>query len=178
MSIARTLSCTSTAPIRVVGRKRRPLAGPKVASTPSSPRSSTRRVERSACAWPRASATICAIEPLLPCLRRRRAVADKGFGYDTLRRRLRRQRTRICIPIRRGRRAVTSSHRGYYRRHRAENFFGRSKRFRRISTRYEKLAATFLALVQFAAVFDWLTFRFYEHGLGLRPEGSVAVLPN
>jgi len=102
-----------------------------------------------------------AIEPLLPCLRRRRAVADKGFDYDTLRRRLRRQRTRICIPRRRGRRAVTSFHRGYYRRrHRIENFFGRIKRFRRISTRYEKLAATFLALVQFAAALDWLTFRF------------------
>jgi transposase len=30
---------------------------------------------------------------------------------------------------------------------------------RRISTRYEKLAATFLAFVQLAAVLDWLTHR-------------------
>ncbi len=102
-----------------------------------------------------------AIEPLLPYLRRHRAVADKGFDYDSLRARLQRQRTRVCIPRRRGQRAVAGFHRAYYhRRHRVENFFGRIKRFRRISTRYEKLAATFLALVQFAAVLDWLTFRF------------------
>jgi len=39
-----------------------------------------------------------AVEPLLPCLRRHRAVADKGFDADTFRARLHRQRTRVCIP--------------------------------------------------------------------------------
>lgn len=43
-----------------------------------------------------------AIDPLLPCLRRRRAVADKGFDYDSLRSRLHHQRSRVCIPRRRG----------------------------------------------------------------------------
>jgi transposase len=48
-------------------------------------------------------------------------------------------------------------HRGYYRRrHVVENFFCRIKRNRRLSTRYEKLAITFLAFVQLAAVVDWL----------------------
>ncbi|MEO6245171.1 MAG: transposase, partial [Opitutaceae bacterium] len=42
---------------------------------------------------------------------------------------------------------------------RVENFFCRLKRHRRISTRYEKLARTYLAFVQFAAVLDWLTHR-------------------
>ncbi len=49
-------------------------------------------------------------------------------------------------------------HSGYYRRrHRVENFFARLKRFRRVATRYDKLAVTFLGFVQFAAIFDWLT---------------------
>ena len=51
-------------------------------------------------------------------------------------------------------------HRGYYRRrHRVENFFGRMKKFRRVATRYDKLAVTFLAFIQFAAIIDWLTFK-------------------
>jgi len=41
--------------------------------------------------------------------------------------------------------------RGYYRRrhHRVEKFFARLKRFRRVATRYDKLAVTIHALVQF-----------------------------
>jgi len=49
-------------------------------------------------------------------------------------------------------------HRGYYRlRHRVENFFQRIKRFRRVGTRYEKLALHFLGFVQLAAILDWLS---------------------
>lgn len=102
-----------------------------------------------------------AVEPLLACLRRRRAVADKGFDADTFRACLCRQRTRVCIPPKRSRRWPVAFHRGYYRgRHKIENFFCRIKRLRRISTRYEKLAVTFLGFVQLAAVLDWLTHRF------------------
>lgn len=98
-----------------------------------------------------------AVEPLLPCLRHRCAVADKGFDADTFRARLCRQRTRVCIPAKRSRRWPVAFHRGYYRRrHKVENFFCRLKRYRRLSTRYEKLAITFLAFVQLAAVVDWL----------------------
>ncbi len=99
-----------------------------------------------------------AIAPLLTCLRRRHAVGDKGFDADPFRARLRRQHTRTCIPPRRSRRGRVPFHRGYYRhRHQVENFFCRIKRHRRISTRYDKLASSFLAFVQLAAVFDWLT---------------------
>jgi transposase len=39
-------------------------------------------------------------------------------------------------------------HRDYYqRRHKVESFFCRLKRYRRLSTRYDKLAITFLAFV-------------------------------
>jgi transposase len=102
-----------------------------------------------------------AVEPLLPWVRRRRVVADKGFDADTFRARLCRQRTRVCIPPKRTRRWPVAFHRGYYRcRHQVENFFCRIKRHRRVSTRYEKLATMFLGFVQLAAVFDWLTHRF------------------
>lgn len=99
-----------------------------------------------------------AILPLVPALRRKRAVGDKGFDADNFRARLRGEGIRICIAPRRGRRAPSPFHRGYYRRrHRVENFFCRIKRFRRVATRYDKLAITFLGFVQLAAILDWLT---------------------
>jgi transposase len=99
-----------------------------------------------------------AILPVLRALRGKRAVGDKGFDADNFRATLRGHRARICIPPRRGRRRPAPFHRGYYRRrHRVENFFGRIKKNRRIATRYDKLATTFLAFVQFAAILDWLT---------------------
>lgn len=99
-----------------------------------------------------------AIEPLLPALRGKRAVGDKGFDADTFRAALHRHGARICISPRRRRRRRFRFHRGYYRhRHRVENFFGRIKRFRRISTRYDKLSLCFLSFVLFAAILDWLS---------------------
>jgi hypothetical protein len=48
-------------------------------------------------------------------------------------------------------------HRGFYRlRHKIENFFQRLKIYKRISTRYEKLAHTFFNFILLGAVFDWL----------------------
>jgi transposase len=43
-------------------------------------------------------------------------------------------------------------------RHLVENFFGRIKRHRRVSTRYDKLPETFLAFVSLAALADWVRF--------------------
>jgi transposase len=99
-----------------------------------------------------------AVRPVLHSVRRRRVVADKGFDADVFRTSLRTQRTRCCIPPKRGRRQPARFHRGYYRcRHQIENFFGRIKIHRRISTRYDKLAETFLGFVCLAAILDWLT---------------------
>jgi transposase len=99
-----------------------------------------------------------AVAPVLVCVRGRRVVADKGFDADTFRARLHAHRARSCIPPKRGRRQPARFHRGYYRcRHQIENFFGRIKIHRRISTRYEKLAETFLGFVFLAAILDWFT---------------------
>jgi transposase len=106
----------------------------------------------------RGRAVALSLAPVLPSARGRRIVADKGFDADIFRARLRTQRTRCCIPPKRGRRQPARFHRGYYRcRHQIENFFGRIKINRRISTRYDKLAETFLGFVCLAAILDWLT---------------------
>ena len=99
-----------------------------------------------------------AVRPVLASARGHRIVADKGFDADVFRQKLRQQRTRCGIPPKRGRRQPIRFHRGYYRcRHQIENFFGRIKIQRRISTRYDKLAETFVGFVYLAAILDWLT---------------------
>jgi transposase len=99
-----------------------------------------------------------AVLPLLPAARGRWLVADRGFDSDVFRARLVRQRIRACIPSLPNRRRALPCHRGFYRlRHKVENCFCRLKRFRRIATRYEKLAETFSAFLHFAVALDWLT---------------------
>ena len=44
----------------------------------------------------------------------------------------------------------------YRRRSRVEQTINRLKRFRRIATRYEKLAASYLAMVTIACIMEWL----------------------
>ena len=44
----------------------------------------------------------------------------------------------------------------YKERHKIENLFGRLKRYRRIATRYEKLAKTYAAFVTLACAMIWL----------------------
>jgi transposase len=100
-----------------------------------------------------------AVLPLLPAAHGYRLVADRGFDSDVFRRRLRHQGIRTCIPSLPNRRRALPYHRGFYRhRRKIENCFCRLKRFRRISTRYDKLAETFSAFLHFAAALDWLTY--------------------
>ena len=48
------------------------------------------------------------------------------------------------------------SKRLYRERNLIERFFSELKRFRRVATRYDKLAANFLAMVQLASMRLWL----------------------
>lgn len=87
----------------------------------------------------------------------KRVVADKGYDSDNFRREIVASGATPCIPPKKNRVRPVAWHRGYYRkRHHVENFFQRLKRLRRVSTRYEKLSAHFLAFVQLAAILDWL----------------------
>jgi transposase len=61
---------------------------------------------------------------------------------------------KTCIPARSNRTTtVPFSPTAYRRRHRIENFFARIKRYRRVATRYDKLAETFLGFICLAILF-------------------------
>ena len=85
-------------------------------------------------------------------------VADKGYDADRLRRSLRAAGTTPVIPGRRNRkRPIRHDRRRYRSRHLIENAFCRLKDFRRIATRYDKLAANFLSSVALVtAIAFWL----------------------
>ena len=90
--------------------------------------------------------------------RMRYLLGDKGYDADRLRRSLREAGAIPVIPGRRNRkRAVRYDKRRYRDRHLVENAFCRLKDFRRVATRYDKLAANFLSGVALAtAVAFWL----------------------
>jgi len=98
-----------------------------------------------------------AAAPLLDTLKAVLLVGDKGFDADAPRQRMLTQSCLACIPPRSNRRSPVWYQQCFYRqRYKIENFFQRIKIHKRISTRYEKLAITFLNFVLVAAVFDWL----------------------
>jgi transposase len=79
-------------------------------------------------------------------------VADKAYDSDPFRQWLAARGTQACIPPRAKRKHPARFSRKRYRgRHRVENFFERLKNFRRIATRYDKLAETFFGFVCLAA---------------------------
>lgn len=85
-------------------------------------------------------------------------LADKGYDAGALRRSLRQVGTVPVIPGRAGRkRKIVYDKDRYKERHRVENAFCRLKDYRRVATRYDKLAANFLSGVALATlVAFWL----------------------
>lgn len=85
-------------------------------------------------------------------------LGDKGYDADRLRRQAREVGATPVIPGRRNRkRLIRYDQQRYRSRHLIENAFCRLKDFRRIHTRYDKLAANFLSAVALAtAVAFWL----------------------
>lgn len=87
-------------------------------------------------------------------------LGDKAYDAEPLREQLRQQHCVVVIPYNRR----TRTHKKkrdidsqlYRCRHVVENYFQRLKRYRRIAMRYEKLAATFFAMVCFASILIWL----------------------
>jgi transposase len=91
-------------------------------------------------------------------IERRYLLADKGYDADQLRRSLRDAGAVPVIPGRRSRkRAICYDKERYRDRHLIENAFCRLKDFRRVHTRYDKLAVNFLSGVALAtAIAFWL----------------------
>lgn len=83
----------------------------------------------------------------------RHLVADKGYDADALRSALRSRGTVPFIPGRINRkRTISYDKRRYRDHHLIENAFSRLKDFRRIATRYDKLARNFLSAVALATL--------------------------
>jgi len=85
-------------------------------------------------------------------------LADKGYDADALRQNLRARRIVPVIPGRSNRKHKISYDKCRYReRHWVENAFCRLKDFRRVATRYDKLARNFLSTVGLATLLAyWL----------------------
>ncbi|WP_405053244.1 IS5 family transposase [Sphingomonas sp. SORGH_AS_0742] len=90
--------------------------------------------------------------------RMRYLIADKGYDADRLRRWLRDAGVVPVIPGRRNRKRTVRYDKQRFRgRHLIENAFCRLNDFRRVATRYDKLAANFLAGVPIAiTIAFWL----------------------
>lgn len=88
-----------------------------------------------------------------------RVVADKGYSYHRIRRYLARRGIEAVIPWRTDQGWDPGFDRELYReRNKVERLVGRLKQWRRIATRYEKRAASYLAMLTLVAVVLWLSF--------------------
>ena len=90
-------------------------------------------------------------EILLEGLEPKHVIADKGYDSDPLRRKIRSAGAKPVIPSRRNCRKRRHDRQRYKLRNVVERFINRLKHCRRVATRYDKLAATFLGFVQFAS---------------------------
>ena len=90
---------------------------------------------------------------LLEHLQMKIAVLDKGYDSDPLRIWLFERGVKPCIPSKGNRLdPLPYLERSYRKRHLVENFFQKLKTFRRVATRYDKLAETYFGWVLLAAV--------------------------
>lgn len=88
-------------------------------------------------------------------------LADKAYDADRIRAALREKGSFANIPPKANRRSKPYFSTWLYRdRNLIERFFSKLKHFRRVATRYDKLAENFLAMVQLASMRLWL--RVYE----------------
>ena len=84
-------------------------------------------------------------------------IADKGYDSDPLREPLAAQQVEVVIPSRRYRKQPGDYDRVRYReRNIVERFINKIKWYRRIFTRYEKLARRYMAFLHLAATLIWL----------------------
>ena len=90
--------------------------------------------------------------------RAKQLLGDKGYDADWFRQALAERGITACIPSRSNRKKPIEHDRELYRqRHKNENMFGRLKDWRRIHTRYDRCAHTFMSAICIAAtVIFWL----------------------
>jgi transposase len=92
-----------------------------------------------------------------PRLRPKRVAGDKGYRYPSVRAYLRKRGIGAVIPTKSDQKRKPGFDKDAYRqRNLVERAIGRLKQFRRIATRYEKLADSYLAMLTVAAIRIWL----------------------
>jgi len=88
----------------------------------------------------------------------KKLLADKAYDSAELRKHLKERGTKPVIPNKRNRKQPFSfSRKPYKERHKIENAFCRLKDFRKIATRYDRLAVNFVASVHLVAAVIWWT---------------------
>ena len=84
-------------------------------------------------------------------------LADKAYDSNAIVQAAKDRHMVPVIPCNRTRAKKRRLNKELYKfRYRVECFFFELKRFRRVATRYEKLAKNYSAIVHFAALFSWL----------------------
>ena len=98
----------------------------------------------------------CAAD-LIDGLKAEQVLADKAYDADSLCAKIEAQGGTVVIPPRRHRKRPRTYDRiAYKNRWGVEGFFAKLKQWRRIATRYDKLAANFLGFIKLASIMMWL----------------------
>jgi transposase len=86
-------------------------------------------------------------------------LGDKGYDSDAIRSDLEWRGINPVIPTKSNRKVQRTIDKATYAmRNRIERFFNKIKNSRRVATRYDKLASSFLGFVQLATIRCWIRF--------------------
>lgn len=103
------------------------------------------------------TADITQAPALIAGWRMQTVVGDKGYDADALVAQINAAGAKAVIPPRSNRREPRAYDRHVYKdRNLVERFFNRLKQFRRIATRYDKLANNFISLLNLVCAYIWL----------------------
>ena len=96
-------------------------------------------------------------ENLLAGIQAGALLADKAYDVDALLNTLRKNQMDAVIPPKANRTVQRSYDAHLYKeRHLIECFFGKIKHYRRVFSRYEKLAINYLSMLSFVSTLIWL----------------------
>jgi transposase len=86
-------------------------------------------------------------------------LADKGYDADAIREKLARSAVEAVIPAKSNRREPVPHDRVKYRwRNQIERLFNKLKNWRRVATRYDKTAESYLGFVSLVSALLWTPF--------------------
>jgi transposase len=84
-------------------------------------------------------------------------IADKGYDAEAFIMKLKERNMEVVIPSRRNRKEQRKIDEHLYKeRHLIENQIGKLKHFRRVFSRFDKLAKNYLSFIYFASTVVWL----------------------